>query len=747
MGEVYEAVRDDSAVASRVALKIARPGVFSPELIRRFDRERRTLARLDHPHIARLLDGGTTAEGIPYLAMEFVGGEAIDEFCNHHRYSIEQRLRIFLTVCAAVQYAHGRLVLHRDIKPNNILVTPEGDPKLLDFGIAKILVDEHETPSPDQTRPGMHIFTPEYASPEQVAGTEITTASDVYSLGVTLYVLLTGRRPYDVSGAEPQEIQAAIHRQDPPSPSSRALVIECSEGTDRARKDLKGDLDTILLTMLEKDPSRRYVSVEQCAEDIRRHLSNNPILARPAPPGRRIAKFIRRNRLFTGIAATILVGLIAGLAITLHQVREAQAEKERAESINAFLTKMLSYTNPMNPISGASRTATSMEDVLDDAARALESDALTQQPEVRTQLERMLGEAFGRQGRYDLMYSHFQRYLQLSTELGGDDDPRSLDGLAFRAMELFSKGKIQQSESLFRQTLPRMRTLVKELQMRPEVLASALNDFGYLRRTQGDSHEAETLFREVLDLSPAFSNDSRFVVGVTRATLASVLADQGRFQEAMRMAEEGVTSCRREGIAETPDFGFVLTIYGGFLVEDGQLTKADSVLKHAEGIFRRLLAPANLWLGDDLRNQADCLYHQGRWIDAVTTVRGALRIYQQSFGTHYDNYPTALTIEGLSLNKLGRIREAETVLREAVTLRTELLPPGHFFTALAQGALGECLTTQHRFTEAEPLVLQSYNDLLRSQGSDNPRTRLAKTRVHDLYAAWHKPAEARRFQE
>ena len=465
------------------------------------------------------------------------------------------------------------------------------------------------------------------------------------------------------------------------------------------------------------------------------------------PPDAALPNSSRRNRLFTGIAATILVGLIAGLAITLHQVREAQAEKERAESINAFLTQVLSYTNPMNPISGTSRTLTSMEDVLDDAARTLESDAFAQQPEVRTQLERMLGEAFGRQGRYDLLYAHFQKYLQLSTELGGDDDPRSLDGLAFRAMELFSKGKIQQSESLFRNILPRMRILVKELQMRPEVLATALNDFGYLRRTQGDSHEAELLFREVLELSPAFSNDSRFVVGVTRATLASVLADQGRFQEAMHMSEEGVISCRREGIAETPDFGFVLTIYGGFLVEDGQFTMADSVLRHAEGIFRRLLAPTNLWLGDDLRNQADCLYHQGRWVDAVKKVQEALHIYQESFGTHYDNYPTALTIEGLSFNKLGRKSEAEAILREAVTLRTELLPPGHFFTALAQGALGECLTSQHRFSEAEPLVLQSYNDLLRSQGPDNPRTTLAKTRVRHLYEAWGKAVDILRFRE
>ncbi len=336
MGEVYEAVRDGAGTDDRVALKVVRLEALSPALIRRFNFERRTLARLDHLNIARLLDGGTTAEGMPYLVMEFVEGKRIDEFCNDQRYSIDQRLNIFLTVCAAVQYAHGRLIVHRDLKPNNILVTPEGIPKLLDFGIAKLLVSEYETPSIDETRTRTNIFTPEFASPEQAGGKEITTASDVYSLGVLLYVLLTGQRPYDVSGTRPQDLPAVIQEQEPPRPSNSEILIESQEGTDRTRKRLKGELDTIVLTALEKDPSRRYISVEQFAEDIRRHLSHIPIQARPASIGRRVTKFVRRNRLLAGAAAILLASLIAGLAITLYQVRQAHAEKARVESINAF---------------------------------------------------------------------------------------------------------------------------------------------------------------------------------------------------------------------------------------------------------------------------------------------------------------------------------------------------------------------------------------------------------------------------
>jgi eukaryotic-like serine/threonine-protein kinase len=747
MGAVYEAARDDGGPVGRVALKVVRLEATSPELIRRFNLERRTLARLDHPNIARLLDGGTTAEGTPYLAMEFVEGERIDEFCNHQRHSIEQRLQLFLTVCAAVQYAHGRLVVHRDLKPNNILVSAAGVPKLLDFGIAKLLVGDDGTSSPEETRTGSNVFTPEYASPEQIAGKEITTASDVYSLGVLLYVLLTGQRPYAVSGTPLQDVPGMMREQEPPRPSSREILMESREGTDRIRKRLRGELDTIVLTALEKEPARRYISVEQLADDIGRHLAHIPIHARPASMGRRVTTFVRRNRLLAGAATVLLVGLLAGLVITLYRIRQADAERARVESINAFLQGMLTYTNPMEEVPGASRTSKVMQDVLDDAARRLESDEFTRQPEVRVRLERILGDAFGRQGRYDLMYQHYHKYIQLCEEQSGGNGTEALDTLALRAVELFANGKLSESENLFRRTIPEMREAVRDGRMKAEVFADALNNFGYLRRTQGNSPEAEQAFREVLRLRPKFSAGSHMVVGVTRATLASVLADQGRFREAVQTAREAVAGCRREGIASTPDFGFVLTIYGGFLAEEGRLAEADSVLKEADRIFRQLLAPANLWTGDNVRNQAALLYEQERYEDARAKAEEALRIYRASFGPHYDNYPTALMIQGLSLNRLGQSREAEEVLREAVKLRVESLPHGHFFTALAQSALGECLTSRHRFAEAESLLVQSYNTLLQSQGSDNPRTLLARNRVRELYRAWKKPKEANRFEE
>ncbi|MBI5474756.1 MAG: tetratricopeptide repeat protein [Ignavibacteriae bacterium] len=512
---------------------------------------------------------------------------------------------------------------------------------------------------------------------------------------------------------------------------------------------MKGELDTIVLAALEKDPSRRYITVEQFAEDISRHLSDLPIQARPQSIGRRVTKFVRRHRLLAATSALLLAGLVAGIAITLYQVRQARADKARTETINSFLQQMLTYTNPMQQVTGTSRTSTVMQDILDDAAKRLESDEFTRQPEIRLRLERILGDAFGRQGRYDLMYEHYQKYAQLCAEQSGRNEMESLDTLALWAMELFAQGKLSESENLFRGTLPQLRSAVDDGKVKVEIFAEALNNFGYLRRTQGDSREAELSFREVLQLSQKFTSDPHFVVRVTQSTLASVLADRGKFQEALQTSQAAVAKSRRAGIASTstPDFGFVLTIYGGFLTEAGRLGEADSALSEGERIFRQLLAPRNLWLGDNVRNRAALLYQQKMYDEALAKAQEASSIYLKSFGTHYDNYPTALTIQGLSLNRLGRAADAEKVLREAVKLREELMPQGHFFTALARSALGECLAGQHKYSEAESLLIQSYDDLVRSQGPDNPRTTLAKSRVWDLYVGWRRPKEAARFQQ
>jgi non-specific serine/threonine protein kinase/serine/threonine-protein kinase len=340
MGNVYLATRDDEQYQQQVAIKVLKTGLAGDVMRRRFRTEMQILADLNHPNIARLLDGGETTDHVPYLVMEYVEGTSINEYCAEHRLSTEQRLRLFITVCAAVQYAHQHLVVHRDIKPGNILVTRDGDPKLVDFGIAKLL--ERGLPESPATVTAMHFMTPEYASPEQVRGVSVMTATDVYSLGVVLYELLSGRPPYRLNNRMPHEIAKAILDQEPERPSA-AIRVDSKNGSNgnganisvtnlpKLRGRLRGDLDNIVLKAMRKEPERRYASVQQLADDIRRHLEGLPVTARPDTFGYRAGKFIRRQKVAVTAAALVALTLIVGIVVTLNENRIARAERARAE--------------------------------------------------------------------------------------------------------------------------------------------------------------------------------------------------------------------------------------------------------------------------------------------------------------------------------------------------------------------------------------------------------------------------------
>ena len=352
MGTVYLAERADEQYREQAALKIVRRGMDTEFVLRRFRHERQILASLHHPNIAPLLDGGTTEDGLPYFVMEHIEGSPIDEYCDERKLSIIERLKLFRTVCAAVHYAHQNLVIHRDIKPANILITADGAPKLLDFGIAKILNPEISQ-TVEKTLTMMRLMAPEYASPEQVRGEAVTTASDVYSLGVVLYEMLTGHRPYRLSTILPSEIERVICEQEPARPSTVVTRVEevfsadgqprmvtpemvssTREGQpDKLRRKLAGDLDNIMLMALRKEPLRRYASVEHFSEDIRRHLEGLPVTARKDTFGYRADKFVRRNKAAVAAAALIILSLVAGLIATIWQSRRAQAAQARAERL------------------------------------------------------------------------------------------------------------------------------------------------------------------------------------------------------------------------------------------------------------------------------------------------------------------------------------------------------------------------------------------------------------------------------
>jgi len=354
MGTVFLAVRDDDVFHKRVALKILKRGMDTEAIVRRFRTERQILAGLDHPNIARLIDGGTTPAGLPYLVMEYVEGMLLGEFAESRQLDTTARLHLFTALCGAVQYAHQSLVIHRDIKPANVLVAQDGVPKSLDFGIAKLLNAELTGQSLTQaTAPGLQLMTPEYASPEQVRGEPVTTATDVYSLGVLLYELLTGRRPYRLTSRAVPEIVRVVCESEPLRPSvavtrpleagdtDRPTAQSASAETrarlhrqldvHRLRRRLEGDLDNIVMKAMSKEPARRYVSVEQLAEDVRRHLAGLPVLARHDTLGYRTSKFVRRHRGAVTAAAAVFMALVAGIVGIAWQARVARIERQRAE--------------------------------------------------------------------------------------------------------------------------------------------------------------------------------------------------------------------------------------------------------------------------------------------------------------------------------------------------------------------------------------------------------------------------------
>ena len=734
MGAVYLARRTDGEFEQEVALKIVRQSIAENQMIERFRRERQILASLNHPNIAKLLDGGVSENGEPYLAMEYVEGNTIAEYVTELSLSLNEILTLFLKVCSAVAYAHRNLVVHRDIKPGNILVTNDGEPKLLDFGLARLVVSEDSDPNESKT--AFRALTPAYASPEQLRGETITTASDIYSLGVVLFELVTGDRPFQFEGKSLDEIIKTVSQFEPSLPSNSLS----------ANKQLKGDLDNIILTALRKEPERRYNSVEQFAHDIERYLAGKPVSARPNTLGYRTSKFIKRHSIGVAAGAVVLISLIAGIAGTLWQSRQARLEREKAQRISAFLEETLRYSNPfLSPLKKSGRETT-VNEVVEEAARRIENGEFDNDPDLKMELERTISSIFFGQGQYIRAREHMSQYVELTKQSFGPNDPRFITASVWWGGLLFAKGDMAEAEAVYREFIPKLRLAYSDGAIAPALMADSLNNFAYLRRTQGDSREAEQLFRESLEIIPLLNDADRTVVATTRSTLASTIADQGRFNEALETAALAVDEYRQRGETDTPSYGFALNVLGGFLTESGKLDEADATLIEAGTIFSKYLSPTNLWIGDNLRNQAISLELQGKYDLSIEKADAAASMYLENFGKHYDNYPTVLIAKGLSLANSGRAKEAEPLLTEALELRTSSLPPSHFWVAAAKGALGECFALQNRFDEAEPLLRSSVESLAASQESSSPRLLIARKHLASLYTRMGKNDLAAQFQ-
>jgi serine/threonine-protein kinase len=781
MGTVFLAERADEEYKKQVAIKLIRGGLSDEHLLQRFRDERQILANLDHANIARLIDGGATEDGAPYLVLDYVEGLPIDDYCDAHKLTTIERLKLFRVVCSAVQYAHQNLVVHRDLKPSNILVAEDGTPKLLDFGIAKLLHPDGAEPN-DQTATVARIMTPQFASPEQVRGKTITTASDIYSLGVLLYRLLTGHHPYQFKSLLPAEIDKVICEKDPDKPSTAISQIEetprtegettsritidtvsemRSEAPDGLRRRLKGDIDNIVLMAMRKEPERRYSSVEQFSEDIGRHLEGLPVIATADSFGYRASKFIVRHKAGVAAGTLVVAALLIGLVGTAWEAKVAAAErdtarrekeiaqheKEKAVQINAFLQDMLNSSNPTYrlPNSQTGHEIT-IKEALDEAARSVETE-MADQPDIRAAVQLTIGASYEEMGRFDLAEPHLRAALETNQKLYGDESAQTMESYQALAGLLLKKGDSVQAEQLFLKVLPIYR---KQKEAGTAVnaadFADALNDYALILRNKGRVQEAEPLLREGLEFSPQILLKQRFVVSTMRTNLALIRADQGDFDEAEKLHRATISESRAIPGRERIELAHALRGLGDVLIVKGQLNEAEAVLHEAEELYRKLVGDLFPNQAFTFHSEAYLLYLKGDYRQAEADVNKAIEISNQILHPSHPAFFFYRTTLGLIWTKTGRAREAEKSLRDTLKSRAETYGEHYYYTALTRAALGECLTTQTRFEEAAPLMIESYNDLKASQGEQNPRTVEGLHRLADFYDAWKKPDRSAQYR-
>ncbi len=742
MGAVFLAERADGEFDQQVALKIVRQTIVSSELERHFRRERQILASLNHPNIAKLLDGGVSAIGEPFLAMEYIEGANLLEFAAE--ISIEEKLKLFIKVCNAVEYAHRHLVVHRDIKPSNILVTADGEPKLLDFGLAKPS-ETSELNANETTETAFRALTPAYASPEQLRGQTVTTSSDTYSLGVVLYELLSGEKPFHFENKSLEEILQTVTTGEPPPPSaisnSRLQNSNFKNPKSKIRNPkLKGDLDIITLKALRKEPDRRYNSVVAFAEDIERHLKGLPITARPQTFSYRSSKFFRRNKITVSAGVLILLSLFVGGIVSFVQFRRAQAEKAKAEQVNSFLQKMLLTANPEQSSNQGKGYSASINDLLAQATQRLDSDDFSSQPEVKAELEYLIGTIYLNQGKLDSAEKYLQTALKMQAELYDTNSKQILLSENSLGSLYLAKADYDRAENMFEKILPSLREQFRLGNIKIPVMADALNNFALLKRARGDSRQSEILYRESLESSIQNKLPDENLV-FTKTMIALTRFDQGKFDEAEADVQKLLAESKQKD-RESMSTADNLTLLGSIQSEKGNFREATDNLREGERIYLKLLSPDALKIFDNRRLQAQILYAEGNLSEAEKTINQVLENYRRISNPKYISYATALTYKGLILNKAGKSAEAETILREALRLRTENLPAKHFMTALTKSALGEVLTTTQKYDEAETLLTESLQDLKDIQAAENQRTLTAQNRLDELHKIWNKSAVA-----
>lgn len=670
MGDVLLARHETPAFTRTVAIKIVKRGMDTDEVLRRFALERRILATLVHPNIAQLHDAGATDDGRPYFVMEYVDGLRIDDWVRAEKPSTSERLRLFQSICHAVQYAHQNLVVHRDIKPGNVLVSRQGTPKLVDFGIGKILSDTDEL-GDAMTRTQQAVLTPDYAAPEQLRGEPVTTATDIYALGVLLYELLTGERPWDDQKTGKAERTRRMSERLPTRPSDALAHSERLDPVERSRRrrELRGDLDDIVLQAMRSEPERRYRTAAALADDIDRHLAGLPVAARGDSKLYRTNKFVRRNAGMVAAAVAFVGGLIAITTMAVVQSERVARERDKAQEVQRFLLETFGATTA----EGTPGDSVSVRQLLDGQA-AIVDKAYEDDPVLRAELLAVLGDAYERLGLYDKAEELVFRSLEARRSLYRQAHPDVAASLNLLGWIRHQQGASGEGLKLLEQSVAMWRTLGDG---KEAAVARALNDLGAVYDQLGRDEDAEKLLRESLAVRARAGGMTGAGAAVTSSNLAVLLYRRGDFAGADEFGQAALEALRASVGADHQ---------------------------------RTFIAQSNLatvrWVAGDLDGAAalfeDLLERQTR-IDGGRNARTAAAMV---------SYASLLRVR-------NHMDEAEALLRQALAIQEEVLDPDHRSIGNTLHMLGVILQRTDRNAEAIPLLLRMLEINRRAYGEEH----------------------------
>ena len=775
MGEVFLAERDDGQFEHQVALKIVRGGLDLGEIARRFLHERQILARLRHPNIATLHDGGATDDGVPYFAMEYVDGSPITDYCDERRLDIDGRMALFESICRAVQYAHRNLVIHRDLKPSNVLVTSEGVVKLLDFGIAKILDPEAR----EQTLATGGFLTPAYAAPEQVRGEATSTATDVFALGGLLYVLLTGHHPFgDVTRS--LDITRAILEREPPAPSAvagrdmesaAAVEIAARRGADPKAlcRQLRGDLDNIVGRALRKNPDERYASAEDLRADLERHRRSLPVSARPATMRYRARKFVARHRVASTAAAVALAAIILGVGgiawqagVAARERDRARAEAGRARAVKDYLVSVFSSADPAFE-SGESLTA---RELVERGAASV-SDRFAEDLPIRAEITQVLGTVLARLAVYGRADTLLASALEEHRRLG--DDARVVETLAELGHVARWQGRLSESHDYFREALEIARSRLGE---ESPAAAGAWSGLGLTLSAQGEFEEGEKALLEALRIQRASLGPDAAPVAEQLANLATVLSDKGdlegsekrlrealaiyqriqpegglggaevlgslgelldttdRLQESEAVSRKSLEIFRREyGARGHPTIAITLSNLAGTVRALGRPAEAESLQLEAAEIFKQHLGPDHYFVGRIYNNLSVTRNAMGDVEGAIRYLDDAIRVMRIDLGEKHPALMSLIVNRGSYMLALERLTKAEEAYREALALGREALGSTHPDVAFALLGLGLTCQDLGKLDEAEEAIREAWTIRRDKLGAAHSRAVEARRRL------------------